>query len=108
MVCKNLEHLVKYIQIDILNNDLLEISFSKEEILVFILESRIPIRVHKIKIYPVNEKGIPTGESEIAVAAELYSELLRNNLGSGEIYLLDKVIDAIEENDQIFENLLTY
>ena len=108
MICENLEQLIKYIQTDILKDDLFEMSLGKEEILVFILESRIPIRVHKIKVYLIDEKGNPTGETQDAVAAELYSELLRTNIGSGEIYLLDQVVDAIEENEEIFENLLTY
>lgn len=107
MVCENLEQVIKYIQTDILKDDLFEMSLGKEEILVFILESRIPIRVHKIKVYPIDEKG-QYREAQTAVAAELYSELLRTNIGSGEIYLLDQVVDAIEENGEIFENLLTY
>ena len=107
MICENLEQLIKYIQTDILKDDLFEMSLGKEEILVFILESRIPIRVHKIKVYPIDEKG-QYGEAQTAVAAELYSELLRTNIGSGEIYLLDQVVDAIEKNGEIFENLLTY
>ena len=107
MVCENLEQVIKYIQTDILKDDLFEMSLGKEEILVFILESRIPIRVHKIKVYPIDEKG-QYSEAQTAVAAELYTELLRTNIGSGEIYLLDKVVDAIEENEDIFMNLLTY
>ena len=106
MVCENLEQVIKYIQTDILKDDLFEMSLGKEEILVFILESRIPIRVHKIKAYPINDEG-QYGEAQTAVAAELYSELLRTNIGSGEIYLLDQVVDAIEENEDIFMNLLT-
>ena len=107
MVCENLEQVIKYIQTDILKDDLFEMSLGKEEILVFILENRIPIRVHKIKVYPIDEKG-QYCEAQTAVAAELYTELLRTNIGSGEIYLLNKVVDTIEENEDIFMNLLTY
>lgn len=100
----SLEELVNYIINDIMKDEYdryLTISFGKEEIIMHVFESEIPI---VIKYHEVYDNVNPSPYKKIF--AEVYAELLRENIGTGWLKELDEICTAIEQNQKIFEKLL--
>lgn len=100
----SLEELVNYIMNDIMKDEYdryLTISFGKDEILIHVFESEIPLR---IKYHQVYEEDNPTIQNRIF--AEVCAELLRGDIGVGWLKELDEICEAINMNSHIFEKLL--
>ena len=104
MKVDHLEDLINYIYYNIMEDDYdryIKLVFSENEILIFVFESEIPIAVSYHRVYSVDFKN-----SQEQICAEIYAELLRNNIGKGYLKQLDDICNLIEENAHIFEKLL--
>ena len=104
MEIKNLEELIQHIMNNIMKDEYdryLTISFGKEEIIMHVFESEIPI---VIKYHEVYDSVNPSPYKKIF--AEVYAELLRENIGTGWLKELDEICRTIDENSNIFEKLL--
>lgn len=104
MRVNNLEDLINYIMNNIMKDEYekyLTISFGKEEILIHVFESEIPIR---IKYHQVYDNINPNPHDKIL--AEVCAELLREDIGVGWLKELDEICNAININAHIFEKLL--
>lgn len=103
--CNSLEELVNYIMFEIMQEDYdryLHIVFGQDEILMYVFENQIPIQIKYHEVYD-DFKSKPYKK----VLAEVYAELLRNNIGRGWLKELDDICVAIDENSHIFEKLLS-
>lgn len=101
-----LEDLINYIMNDIMNDEYekyLKISFGKEEILIFVFESEIPITISFHNIYYEEDDSL---KSKKEIVAEVCAELLRTDIGKGCLQQLDNICTILEENSHIFEKLL--
>lgn len=106
MRLKSLEELINYIKVNVLKEDYerqLSISFGNNEILIFVFETEIPIRVNIQKVYCEEDNKVI--EKEVVVA-EVFAELLRVNIGKGWLTQLDTICSLIEEHSDIFVKLL--
>ena len=90
----------------ILDDDLLEFNFDfrNKQIIITFGEAAVPILIHPVREF-IQGDGEIQGE-RTAAAAELYSELLRDNLCAYEINKLNKIIELIEQNIETFESYL--
>lgn len=103
MEFNSLEELISYILNDIMKTDyerVLRMSFDDKGVLMFVFEMEIPIMISYHKIYDQNN------ELHDVILAEVYAELLRNNIGIGWLKELDEICTVIEQNRKIFEKLL--
>ena len=104
MKLDNLQELVNYIMNNIMKDEYdryLTISFGKDEILIHVFESEIPLR---IKYHQVYEEDNPAIQNRIF--AEVCAELLRGDIGVGWLRELHEICEAINTNSHIFEKLL--
>lgn len=102
MKCNNLEMLIRHIYFGIMKDEydrMLQIHYGENEILIFVFEPEIPIRVRFEDV--LTENGIKN-----MLIAEVYTELCRGNIGTGWLAELDQICRAIEENEHIFRILL--
>lgn len=88
----------------IINDDLLEFNFDfkNKQIIITFGEAAVPILIHPVREF-IQEDGGIQGEHTTA-AAELYTELLRENLCSYDVERLNRVIKTIETNIAIIED----
>lgn len=104
MKFNSLEELISYILNNIMKTNyerFLRMSFGQTEILMFVFENEIPIKISYHKVYDENNT-----ESYYKILAEVYAELLKDNIGKGWLQELDEICTIIEENYKIFEKLL--
>ena len=104
MKFNSLEELINYIWNNIMDSNYdryIKMSFGENDILMFVFENEIPIR---IAYHQVWKEGAENFSYEIL--AEVYSELLRTDIGKGWLKELDQICEIIEENSHIFEKLL--
>lgn len=107
MKFKSLEELLSYIYNEIMQSDyekLISFNYSEEEIIMFVFESEIPIKIKWENIYHPNESA-PTRE----IICGVFPELINRNtelLGEGWLKELDEICVAIDENKEIFEKIL--
>lgn len=103
MEFNSLEELISYILNDIMKTDyerVLRMSFDDKGVLMFVFEMEIPIMISYHQVYDQNN------ELRDVILAEVYTELLRNNIGIGWLKELDEICTIIEQNQKIFEKLL--
>ena len=103
MKINSLEELISYILNDIMKTDyerVLRMSFDDKGVLMFVFEMEIPIMISYHQVYDQNN------ELRDVILAEVYAELLRNNIGIGWLKELDEICTVIEQNHKIFEKLL--
>lgn len=106
MKINSLEQFVNYLKNNIMKNDYerhISMSFGDKEILIFVFETEIPIRVNIQKVYCEEDNRVI--EKEVVVA-EVFAELLRVNIGKGWLTQLDTICSLIEEHSDIFVKLL--
>ena len=104
MKVDHLEDLINYIYYNVMEDDYdryIKLVFGENEILIFVFESEIPIAVSYHRVYSADFKNF-----QEQICAEIYAELLRNNIGKGYLKQLDDICNLIEENAHIFEKLL--
>lgn len=104
MKFNNLEDLVNYITKNIMKDDngaYLKIIFGDDEIIMEVFEMEIPIKISKQLVYFENDE-----KPKNTVIAEVYAELLRENIGQGWLKELDDICSLIDINGHIFEKLL--
>lgn len=102
MKLNSLEELINYMMKNIMTEDYmkyLQISFGEKQILIFVFENEIPIIIRYQKVYH-------NGNPEDRILAEVYAELLRNDIGIGWLSDLDEICTLIQNNSHIFEKLL--
>lgn len=103
MEFNSLEELISYILNGIMKTDyerVLRMSFDDKGVLMFVFEMEIPIMISYHQVYDQNN------ELRDVILAEVYAELLRNNIGIGWLKELDEICTVIEQNRKIFEKLL--
>lgn len=100
----DLGELLKYIQTEIMydNDDLISLSFGKNEILLFLTEHEYPIKIHKIRIF-----NNATEEVDEQIVAELYAELLNDDILWADLQMLAHICKTIEDNNDYFMDLLS-
>lgn len=102
----SLEELIKYIKKEILTDthfDHLSIDFGEDNILIFVFENDIPIRISKTKVYYEEDPSL----YDIVTYVELYTELFRySSISKVELEKILQIIDILEKNIEIFEIFL--
>lgn len=83
-------------------DNLISLSIGEQEILLFLTEHEYPIRVHKVKVF--NEA---MEEVDEVIAAELYAELLKEDILWADLQMLAEICKKIEDNNDYFMNLLS-
>lgn len=104
MKFKTLEELLNCIMYDIMKSEYdryLSISFGKTEILMFVFEQQIPIKISYHKTYDSSLKL-----SKNIILAEVNAELLRTNIGTGWLGQLDEICATIDNNSDVFKSLI--
>ena len=79
----------------------IKMSFGENDILMFVFENEIPIRIAYHQVWKEDAENF-----SYEILAEVYSELLRTDIGKGWLKELDQICEIIEENSHIFEKLL--
>lgn len=102
MKFETLTELIECIKNDIMKEDYeryLQMNFGDTEILMFVFENEIPIKIAYHKVY--DEEG----QKDI-ICAEVYAELLRTNIGRGWLQELDEICSTIDDNWELFKPLI--
>jgi hypothetical protein len=104
MKFNSLEELIGYIYTNIMKESYdkyIKLSISDSEILMFVFETEIPIRISYHDVYDENFQNLHK-----QIFSEVYAELLRCDIGKGWLKELDEICTLIDENAHIFEKII--